>query len=261
MDLHMRTEIITDPSELEFAWFKQYERLARIFLNGLGNQNREIVEIGCGSGQLTIPLAKYAPRLQFVLVDRFSDTKTGSYFKSHKTLLLNLKKARLKRRTSIAVSDYLKWVRHQGDERYDAIISSEFLPEISSTETGGFIRECYRILRSGGVTTHSFLSPIPRNSRQKLVILADSNPVWTKTPPKEWFSPNPKLVIKELSRSGFHRTREIKIRSHMIVKGDAASKMLKSWEVKAKFYEAHKVFLNESGLEIPDWIIVSGIKP
>jgi hypothetical protein len=61
---------------------------------------------------------------------------------------------------------------------------------------------------------------IARNPRQKLLIEADSNPVWTYTPPKEWFSPKPELVTRELRKSGFHRIRRITIRSHLIMKAD-----------------------------------------
>lgn len=257
----MRPEILIDPSEIEVAWSKQYDRLGRIFANVIGKKSKRIAEVGCGDGQLTIPLAKHAASAQFVLVDRFADTRTGSYSKNYKALVSNLKKAKLKARARIVVSDYLKWITTQTDETYDAVISSEFLPEIDSADVRRFVRECYRILKPRGVTAHSFLSPIPRNIRQRLLITADSNPVWTRTPPKEWFSPRPELVINELRDSGLQRIRKTMIRSHLIMKADAAESSLKSWEVKASFYETHKKQLNKSGFEIPDWIIISGVKP
>lgn len=256
----MRAEILTDSSKVEGAWSRQYDRLAGIFADIVGKKNRRIAEIGCGRGQLTIPLAKRAANVQFVLVDRFADTRTGSYSKSYKALVSNLKKAKLKGRTRIVVSDYLKWITAQDDETYNAIISSEFLPEIDSAEVRHLMHECSRLLKPRGVTVHSFLSPIPRNSRQRLLIIADSNPVWTRTPPREWFSPRPELVIKQLRESDFQRIRRITIRSHLIMKADAAKSSLKSWEVKASFHETHKKQLNKSGLEIPDWIIISGVK-
>ena len=254
-------ETVTKPSDLEAAWSKQYDRLARIFAKTLGKKNRRVAEIGCGRGQLTIPLAKQAANVQLVLVDRFADTKTGSYSKSYKLLVSNLRKAKLKGRARIVVSDYLKWVTAQSDGTYDAVISTEFLPEIDSAEVRHLMQACYRLLKPRGVTIHSFLSPIPRNSRQRLMIIADSNPVWTRTPPKEWFSPRPERVIRELRNSGFQQIRRITIRSHLIIKADAAESSLKSWEVRASFYKAYKKQLNKSGLEIPDWIIVSGVKP
>jgi cyclopropane fatty-acyl-phospholipid synthase-like methyltransferase len=257
----MRAETLTDPLEVEAAWARQYDRVARIFANMLGKNRGRIVEVGCGDGKLTIPLANHAASLQFVLVDRFADTKRGSYSGSYKALVENLEKAKLKGRARIAVSDYLEWIRTEDDETYDAVISSEFLPEIDSAEVRHFMQECYRLLKPRGVTVHSFLSPVARNSRQRLVIEADSNPVWTRTPPKEWFSPRPKLVIRQLRESGFQRIRRITARSHLIMKADAAKNVFRSWEVGASFYGAHKKQLNGSGLEIPDWIIISGVKP
>ena len=250
-------EVVTDPSGLEVVWSKQYEKLAHVFADVLGKGQR-VAEIGCGRGQLTIPLARRAKNLQFVLVDRFVGT---NYSKNYKALVRNVRKARLLKRTRIVVSDYMKWLTTQNDDTYEAVISSEFIPEIDSDETRQFIQECYRIMKPKGVTVHSFLSPIPRNFRQKLLITADSNALWTRTPPKEWFSPKPELVIKELRKSGFHEIRKNTFRAQVIMKAEAAKSWLKSAEVKANFYEKHKKPLIESGLEVPDWVIISGIKP
>jgi 2-polyprenyl-3-methyl-5-hydroxy-6-metoxy-1,4-benzoquinol methylase len=253
----MRRQILSDPSELAAAWSTQYERLAQIFANVLGKKNRRIAEIGCGSGALTIPLAKHVVNAQFVLVDRF----VGSvYSRNHRGLVSNLKRAKLVGRARIVVCNHLKWITTQRDETYDAVISSEFLPEVDSAETRRFTRECYRLLRPRGVAVHSFLSPIPRNIRQKLLIIADSNPVWTKTPPKEWFSPKPDLVIRELRESSFHRIRIKVIRSNLVIKADAARSQLKRWEIKDSFFKAHEKLLNTRGFEIPDWVIISAVK-
>lgn len=258
----MRTETLTKPSDVEAAWSKQYDRLARIFARALGRETREIAEIGCGSGQLTIRLAKQASNLRFVLVDTFANPRTSSYSnRRRQALVSNLKKAKLFKRVRIVAADYMEWIKEQDYETYDAIISCEFLPEITSADIGAFIRECYRVLKPTGKTVHSFLSPIPRNYGQKLLIEADSNPAWTRTPPKEWFSPKPELVIKELRKAGFQRIRHVKLESHLVVKAAAAESLLRSWEVKTKFYKTHRVQLDISGLDIPDWIIISGVKP
>ncbi len=199
-----------------------------------------------------------AKNTQFVLVDRFVGT---NYSKNYKALVRSVGKARLMKRVQIVVSDYVKWLTTQNDDTYKAVISSEFIPEIDSDETHQFIQECYRIVKPNGVTVYSFLSPIPRNFRQELLITADSNPLWTRTPPKEWFSPKPGLVLRELRNSGFHQIRKTTPRAHLVIKGDAAKSWLKNAEVKASFYKTYKRMLVESGLELPDWVIVSGVKP
>jgi 2-polyprenyl-3-methyl-5-hydroxy-6-metoxy-1,4-benzoquinol methylase len=253
----IRRQILTDRSGLAAAWSTQYERLAQIFANILGKKNWKVAEIGCGSGALTIPLAKHLVNAQFVLVDRFVGCV---HWQNYKALVSNLKRAKLVGRARIVVSDYLKWIAIQGDKTYDAVISSEFLPEIDSAGTRQFVRECYRLLRPKGIVVHSFLSPVPRNIRQKLLITADSNPAWTNTPPKEWFSPKPELVIRELRESGFHRIRRKVIRSNLVIKGDAARSQLKRWQIKDSFFNAHEKLLNTRGFEIPDWVIISALK-
>lgn len=250
-------EVVSEPSRLDAAWSNQYEKLAQVFADALGNRRR-IAEVGCGRGQLTIPLARRSTKLRFILVDRFVGT---NYSKNYKALVCNLSKARLSKRAEIVVSDYTEWARRQKAATYEAVISSEFIPELNSGETHQFIRECYRILKPEGLAAHSFLSPIARNFRQSLLIKADSNPLWTRTPPKQWFSPKPELVIKELRKSGFHRIRKTTLATRLVMKADAAKSWLKSAEVKSNFYGRHEKLLNESGLEVPDWAVVSGIKP
>lgn len=250
-------EVVTDPTDLEDAWAKQYVNVAHVFARVLGRKRQKIAEIGCGRGQLTISLAKCARNFRFVLVDRFVGV---NYSKNYTVLRRNLVNSGLTKRAHIVVSDYMKWLTTQGDETYEGVISSEFIPEIDSDETSRFIRECYRILKPEGVTIHAFLSPIPKNFRQRLLITADSNPLWTNTPPREWFSPKPELVISELRKSGFHRIRKDKLRAQLIMKADAAKSWLKSAEVRVDFYEKHKKLLGEAGLEVPDWVIVSGVK-
>jgi hypothetical protein len=68
------------------------------------------------------------------------------------------------------------------------------------------------------------------------------------------------LVVKELKRSHFHRIRKISIPAHLVMKREAARSWLKNAEVRASFYRRYEKVLSESGLEIPDWIIVSGVK-
>lgn len=252
----MNSEILDDPAKLQAAMSRQYERVARAYAELLGNKERVIAEIGCGRGQLTIPLAKIAPNLRFILIDKFAGL---GYSRSYNALVSNLKKAKLVKRARIVRSDYKKWIAEQQSETYDSIISSEFLAEIGPVETSRFIHECHRVLKPRGITVHSDLSPIPRNSRQGLLIMADSHPSWTRTMPNVWFAPKPHFVVYELRKSGFHRIRRSRIKSRLILKGDIGRHLLIN--TKASFFERHAKQLDKSGLELPDWLIISGVKP
>jgi cyclopropane fatty-acyl-phospholipid synthase-like methyltransferase len=250
-------EVIDDPKRVEGAYAHQYENLARKIANLLPSNRGILAEIGCGEGQLTVLLAKLLPHQRFNAVDTF----IGAYSGTGRQLNRNLSKERLEGRVKVHVADYLDWLREEFPANYTGVISSEFLPEIDSYELSRFFSECYRVARPGSVTVHSFLSPLARNRRQKLLIDADSNPKWTKTPPEEWFSPKPALVVSELRRAGYRNIHTEKIKTNLIIRGDAAMSFLDSWNVKSGFWKAHKDQLSSEGLEVPDWVIVSGHKP
>jgi cyclopropane fatty-acyl-phospholipid synthase-like methyltransferase/predicted nucleotidyltransferase len=253
----LKNQVLTQPAEVERGWHGQYRRLATEFARRLGKNPLKIAEVGCGGGRLTIPLMKLLGNSEFVLVDKFADTTTWVRLE---ILVANLRKAKLMRRAQVVISDYLTWIRSQRDRAYDAIISCEFLPEITAVGMKLFIRESNRVLKRGGAMVHCFWSPSPRNSRQRLVIEADSDPKWTRTPPEEWFSPKPTLVASELTKAGFKHVRTATFMSHLVLRGEAAKSELKRWEVRPSFYEKYRRTLDEQGLEFPDWIIVSAKK-
>jgi len=252
----VRIRPISDPRELGAAWNGQYARLAELFSRMLAKKRGVLVEIGCGKGQLTIPLAKRLPRCQIIGLDRFR----GSYSSAQTELLSNLASLGKNLAIKVIVSDYQAWLSNQQNSKYDAIISSEFLPEIDSKSMGPLFVESYRVLKVGGTTIHSFLCPKPRNARQRRLIEADSDPRWTKTPPAEWFSPPPRRVLEYLKLAGFKRPRSIRLRSGVVIRSSAARKLLKDWDVRQSYWKFHREALEKEGLEIPDWLIVGAAK-
>ena len=247
---------ISNPEDLEFAWDQQYARLAERFSRMLSKQRGVLVEIGCGKGQLTIPLAEKLPRCQIIGVDRFR----GTYSQAQTELLSNLASLGKNLAIKVIVSDYQAWLSNQQNSKYDAIISSEFLPEIDPKSMRSFLVESYRVLKSGGTTIHSFLSSKPRNARQRRLIEADSDPRWTKTPPVEWFSPPPSLVLDYLRLAGFKRPRRVRLRSGLVIRSNAARELLKDWDIRKSYWKSHRGTLEREGLEVPDWLIMSANK-
>src|SRR6266581_2022524 len=247
-------QVVDDPKKVENAYAHQYENLASEIANLVPTKGGILAEIGCAEGRLTIPLAKLLPRHRFNVVDTFAGPYSGTLGRLNKALV----RAKLKSKVKVNVADYLDWLWEEFSDKYVGVISSEFLPEIDSYELSMFLSECHRVLRPSGLTVHSFLSPIARNRRQRLMIEADSNPKWTKTPPKEWFSPKPALVVSELRRAGFRNIRNEKIESNLVIKGDAVRSFLHSWDVRVAFWKTYKLQLENEGLEIPDWVILSG---
>jgi len=248
--------VIDNPREVEQAYARQYENLSREFSRVTQSKRGILAEIGCGRGQLTIPVARLMPHSRFQVVDTFAGAYTGTLKLLNKALL----RARLENRVKVYKADYLAWLWDQYSDSYAGVVSSEFLPEVDSYELSRFLPECLRLLRHGGVTVHSFLSPTPRNSRQRLLIEADTNPRWTKTPPREWFSPRPDQVMSALKQAEFRNIRVKRFKSNLIIRARAAQHLLESWDVKSSFWKKHRTRLVREGLEIPDWMIISGRK-
>ena len=136
-----------------------------------------LVEVGSGQGQLTIPFANVVPRYKIIALDRFK----GAYSGNQARLLSEIARNRLRTRIRVVASDYNAWLAAQPDSRYDGVISSEFLPEITSKRMVRFFDQCHRVTKPRGITVHSFLSPEPGNARQKRLIEADGNPKWTNS--------------------------------------------------------------------------------
>src|ERR671923_163753 len=116
--------LVSDPAHLDLAWSQQYRRLSQQFSRFLPRVG-VLVEIGCGRGQLTIPLAEKVPRLQIIGVDLFK----GVYSRSRVELLSALRSHERRIGIKVVVGDYHAWLESQPESKYDAIISSEFLPE------------------------------------------------------------------------------------------------------------------------------------
>ena len=231
----------------------EYARLAHRVSEVLPRRRLRLAEMGCGDGRLTIPLARAMPSAQLTAIDSFR----GPYRKSRRELSRRVGRAGLSRRVEVVSQDGLRWLERQRPESLDAIVSSEFLPELTSKELASFFAGSFRATRDGGLAVHIFLSPRARNPAQRLVIRADSDPRWNRHPSREWFSPPPTLVESALGEVGFRQVRFRNVRSRLRFVGTAASAQLRSWRVRAAFGRRH-LSRPEAGIELPDWIIAQG---
>jgi cyclopropane fatty-acyl-phospholipid synthase-like methyltransferase len=250
------TIVISDAKAFDSAWSLQYAEVAKNIARMVPRKVGLLVEVGSGEGQFTVPFASLVQQYKIIALDRFK----GPYSGNKAALLTAIAINRLKRRIKVVASDYDAWLAGQPDSGYDGVISSEFLPEITSKQMVLFFAQCHRVTKHGGFTVHSFLSPKPGNARQKRLIEADSNPRWTKTPPLEWFSPSIEVVVDYLRSAGFRRLRQIRLKSGLVIRSMAARQLLKDWDIRRSYWKLHSETLERYGLEIPDWIIVGGTK-
>lgn len=251
----MRT--ISDPRKLREAWEREYVSLARRLSRLLPSEPVTLVEIGCGRGQLTIPLAIATPTTRIIAIDNFEDPYSSDRERLTRALELN----ELTRRVRIMARDGPRWLSHQRAGRFNAVLSSEFLPELTAREMSAFFDTCFRVVGAGGTTAHVFLSPVARNAGQLLTIEADRDPRWTSNPPKEWFSPPPEETRLALVKAGFAQAEVQVIPSRLRFAGDAARRQLRKWGVREAFVKSHRRELAAHGLELPDWVVLTGKRP
>lgn len=249
----MRTVFRT--KDIPAAWEREYSRLGRALSLLIPRGPTVIGEIGCGRGQLTVPLALASPRARIFAVDQFS----GPYSGHQGALEAALQETGLRENVSVVAEDGLGWLARQPPRTLHAVVSSEFLPELTSAEMSAFFRSSSRTIIRGGVTAHVFLSPTPRNRRQWLTIEADSSPLWSSHPPKEWFAPIPEMARNRLVKTGFSEVRIRSLLSGTRFIGPAASRQLRLWGVRETFDRRYREELAD-GVELPDWILLSGVQ-
>ncbi len=241
--------------EFRKAWKQEYDKLEDIYRTFLAGRGGTVVEIGCGRGQLTFPLARATEECRFICVDSYPDPYSGG--KRAFEFALS-KSRRLRDRVELIVADGTEWLSRQESRAFDVVMSNEFLVEINSVMMRTLIEECHRVLRPGGLCAHSFLSPMPKNRRQRLLIDANVNPKWAEFPPKEWFSPPPEVVVRQMRMAGFRQVQATGIRTDVTIVASAARSVLSGWHIRPSFWDSHEKELTNEGLEFPDWIIVTG---
>ena len=246
--------VIRDLLDIDRAWTTEYARLARAIKAVLPLKVGALVEVGCGSGQLTIPLARLVPEAQIDVIDRFE----GPYSSDRSELLERLKSSGLVDRVRVLTGDATNFLRRLPSGSLDAVVSSEFLSELTTTGLSSFFTACRQALKEGGVTVHTFLSPDPQNDGQRLTIEADSDPRWTSHPPPQWFSPPRAVAQTALENADFGEVSVEIRRSRFRFTGPAARAQLRGWGVQDDFYRSREGALRAHGLELPDWIILGG---
>jgi SAM-dependent methyltransferase len=249
--------LLSCSDQLSSAWADVHRRLVRRIVAALPTGVGSLLEVGCGRGQITVPLAQSLPATTITALDRFR----GAYAHDRPTLRAGLVQAGAERHVRVVRADALRWIAAHPAGRFQVVLSNEFLPELDSSRMRAFFGLCYRVLAPGGVTVHTYLSPDPRNLRQELVIEADSDPRWTRHPPREWFSPPADLAVRELRVAGFRRARVEPAGRGFAARGEAARALLRRWGVRASFVRTYAGRLRSVGLELPDWVAVLGVKP
>lgn len=122
------------------------------------------LDVGCGSGALTIACAKRNPKAQIIGIDRW-----GKDYKSFsKSLCERNAKAEGVNNTSFQKGDATKL--DFPDESFDCVTSNYVYHNIAGADKQALLRETLRVLKKGGTfAIHDLFSPIRYGNMQKFV--------------------------------------------------------------------------------------------
>lgn len=229
-----------------------YERLAFFLVENLDFEKvSTILEVGCGSGQLTIPffrkIMQIKPSFRVVALD----LSAGPY-EGHLEILKNrLREEKIEALITPVDAD----VRNMDiieDESVDLVVSNETLCELDSVGLDLALGECYRVLKSGGQMVHGELIQAFENDAQRLMIEANLHSLETSLPRPEWVSPFSDEVAALLHKIGFKDITVRYFETNVKFGGlEVVLKKLRQWHIDPVFVKEHFQDIETYGLEYP----------
>jgi hypothetical protein len=127
---------VSDARKLGSAWKREYREVVRRAVRRLPPRPQALIELGCGRGQLTVPLARAVPGADLLLADRFAPP----YSADGDSLRREVPRWSVRRRVRVVVDDVRRPAALVGERNADAIISNELLPELTAPEIARLLR-------------------------------------------------------------------------------------------------------------------------
>jgi ubiquinone/menaquinone biosynthesis C-methylase UbiE len=237
---------------LEKAVEMMYKRLAVFLVENLDFEKvSTILEVGCGSGQLTVPFVRKIMQIKPSFRVIALDLSVGPY-KGHLDIL---KKRLREEKLEGLVKPVNADVRSMGviaDESVDLVVSNETLCELDRNGLEMALREFYRVLKPNGQMVHGELIQAFENDAQRLVIEANLHSLETSLPRPEWVSPFSDEVAALLHKIGFRDITVKYFETNVKFRGfDAALRKLEEWHIDPVFVKEHLREIRKYGLEYP----------
>jgi len=228
-------------------WKTGYERLARTIATCLPDSEEAVfLELGCGKGQLTLPLAR-ALAAKLKAVDRSEEEV--------KALRRRLAQARLDGKVECWVKG-IEELELPGSSISGAV-SNFLLGWLSEQEMLGMMRRCLHWIEDTGVMVHSDLLPIAESPAQEIALEQASALNNTLPSVKLW---TPDEVVDLAERAGFSQASVRYFDWRLSFSYEEAVEQLRRWHAKPEFIESRRMELREHGMEMPRSFIVSAVR-
>ena len=233
---------------LSMIWSKGYDRLAMRLATMIPNTpDSTVLEMGCGRGQLTLPLAS-SLKGRIIAVDRSK--------RDVEMLEEALRERGFDGRVETMAVDACDIELEDGV--VDAAVSNFFFGWIDEGKIRRVIQGQRRILKEGGVMLHSDFLPKAENQSQAVAI-EQGRAVNNQDPSVKWWTPEELCtVIKHegfLDINVFSFDWRIRFDYHM------AARQLERWGAKKDFIRRKEGVLKAHGMELPKSYIVQARKP
>ncbi len=250
--------IVDNPKELESALRFMYNRLADFLMENIDVDHvSTVLEAGCGSGRLTMPLAqKIGNRCKIIAFD----ISSGPYEGDLEILKRAIQGKKIEKSIEIVKGD-VRNMETIDDEAVDLIVSNELFCDLDKQGLEKALKEFYRILKPRGQMAHAELSPFPGNKAQEILIESDAYSLERLTPHPDWFSPSADEVAVLMHKIGFTKITVKYFETNLRLSFETAVEQLKKWKTDPKFITKQEKDLREHGLEFPMEHVIFCAKP
>ncbi len=231
---------------LSTLWSRGYTRLAAKIAS-LINVNDEdvVVELGCGVGQLTIPLANIITG-RICAVDR-DQMRVAE-------LERRIAGSELANRVNAFVWDSIDKMECG---TADAVVSNFVLGWMSVEEAEGILELLGGVLKSNGRIVLSDFSPVAIKPAQRFAI-EQGQPDKNENPSVRWWTPEE--VVRVLYESGYSDISVSCFDWNMKLGYNLALEQLERWDAKKGYAASVDSELRLIGMELPQSFIVSGVR-
>jgi len=244
-------------------WYKEYakscEAVAKLLAKKLKvKPSSKIVELGCGAGAFTIPLARELKNSQIIAIDKDR--------KALEELKFNVKRFDFK--NVIIMKDDAREVNGIENDSIDFLFSHWLLGVIVKyKDVKQIVKESYRILKKGGLVVHSESYPVPKNKAQWLYMKSDTLAFHTR-----WW--DPKKIEKIIKKVGFKKISTKFLNFKIKIAPEISIPLIREWQKLEysftgrkqaifnpkleSFLKTHENEIKRYGLEFPtEYVIIA----